>query len=93
MTEILHFEILRKHGQTHKQNTDKHTHTHTHKQTDMGITIPRPPPMGGEVMRQNLYIVIYFRPWTTIAYHNVYIYTFKVRTTVGLEQTRCMAAI
>ena len=37
MAEILHFEILRKHGQTHKQ-------------TDMGITIPRPPPMGGEVM-------------------------------------------
>ena len=44
MTEILHFEILRKHGQTHTQ-----THTQTHKQTDMGITIPRPPPMGGEV--------------------------------------------
>ena len=43
MTDILHFEILRKHGQT---NTDKHTH----KQTDMGITIPRPPPMGGEVI-------------------------------------------
>ena len=41
MAEILHFEILRKHGQTHKQ---------THKQTDMGITIPRPPPMGGEVI-------------------------------------------
>ena len=40
MTEILHFEILRKHGQTR-------THTQTHKQTDMGITIPRPPPMGG----------------------------------------------
>ena len=40
MAEILHFEILRKHGQTHK---------HTNKQTDMGITIPRPPPMGGEV--------------------------------------------
>ena len=37
MAEILHFEILRKHGQTHKQ-------------TDMGITIPRPPPMGGEVI-------------------------------------------
>ena len=35
MTEILHFEILRKHGQTR-------THTQTHKQTDMGITIPRP---------------------------------------------------
>ena len=27
------------------------TNTQTHKQTDMGITIPRPPPMGGEVMR------------------------------------------
>ena len=38
MAEILHFEILRKHGQTHKQ-------------PDMGITIPRPPPMGGEVIR------------------------------------------
>ena len=38
MAEILHFEILRKHGQTNTQ---------THKQTDMGITIPRPPPMGG----------------------------------------------
>ena len=41
MAEILHFEILRKHGQTHKQ---------TDRQTDMGITIPRPPPMGGEVI-------------------------------------------
>ena len=36
MAEILHFEILRKHGQTHTQ-------------TDRGITIPRPPPTGGEV--------------------------------------------
>ena len=44
MAEILHFEILRKHGQTNTQ-----THKQTHKQTDMGITIPRPPPMGGEV--------------------------------------------
>ena len=44
MAEILHFEILRKHGQT---NT--HTNKQTHTQTDMGITIPRPPPMGGEV--------------------------------------------
>ena len=26
------------------------TNTHTNKQTDMGITIPRPPPMGGEVI-------------------------------------------
>ena len=42
MAEILHFEILRKHGQTN-------THTQTNTQTDMGITIPRPPPMGGEV--------------------------------------------
>ena len=40
MTEILHFEILLKHGQTHK---------HTNTQTHMGITIPRPPPMRGEV--------------------------------------------
>ena len=53
MAEILHFEILRKHGQTnkhtHKQTntqTNKQTHTQTNKQTDMGITIPRPPPMG-----------------------------------------------
>ena len=45
MAEILHFEILRKHGQT---NT--HTNKQTHTQTDMGITIPRPPPMGGEVI-------------------------------------------
>ena len=56
MTEILHFEILRKHGQT---NMDKHTHTHTHKQTDMGITIPRPPPMGGEVKTVKDYILTY----------------------------------
>ena len=42
MADILHFEILRKHGQT------KHKQTNT--QTDMGITIPRPPPMGGEVI-------------------------------------------
>ena len=48
MAEILHFEILRKHGQTNTQ-TNKHTNKQTHKQTDMGITIPRPPPMGGEV--------------------------------------------
>ena len=44
MADILHFEILRKHGQT-----NKHPHTQTNKHTDMGITIPRPPPMGGEV--------------------------------------------
>ena len=48
MAEILHFEILRTHGQT---NTHTHTQTNkqTNKHTDMGITIPRPPPMGGEV--------------------------------------------
>ena len=49
MAEILHFEILRKHGQTHK-HTNTQTHKHTNTQTDMGITIPRPPPMGGEVI-------------------------------------------
>ena len=49
MAEILHFEILRKHGQTNTQ-THKQTHKHTNTQTDMGITIPRPPPVGGEVI-------------------------------------------
>ena len=44
MAEILHFEILRKHRQTNTQ---------THKQTDMGITIRRSPPMGGEVIMIN----------------------------------------
>ena len=52
MAEILHFEILRKHGQT---NT--HTNTQTNRQTDMGITIPRPPPMGGEVIITNIHIL------------------------------------
>ena len=41
MAEILHFENLRKHGQTNTQ-------------TDMGITIPRPPPMGGEVIMEHI---------------------------------------
>ena len=50
MAEILHFEILRKHGQTNTQ-TNTHTNKQTHTQTDMGITIPRPPPMGGEVIK------------------------------------------
>ena len=53
MAEILHFEILRKHGQTNKQ-----THRQTDRQTDMGITIPRPPPMGGEVNR-NITSMVY----------------------------------
>ena len=39
MAEILHFEILRKHGQTHKQ-TDRHGHYNT-----------SPSPSGGEVTR------------------------------------------
>ena len=51
MAEILHFEILRKHGQTNTPQTNTHTNKQTHTQTDMGITIPRPPPMGGEVKR------------------------------------------
>ena len=33
-----------------KTRTNKHTHKQTHRQTDMGITIPRPPPPGGEVI-------------------------------------------
>ena len=63
MAEILHFEILRKHGQTNTQ---------TDRQTDMGITIPRPPPMGGEVtnpqdLTQDLTQDFYFsmEPWTS----------------------------
>ena len=43
MAEILHFEILRKHGQTHKQ-----THKHTNKQTDRhGHYNTSPSPYGG----------------------------------------------
>ena len=59
MAEILH-EILRKHGQTNKQ---------THRQTDMGITIPRPPPMGGEVMITRMTLdhsAAFFRPQSYI---------------------------
>ena len=45
MAEILHFEILRKHGQTHKQ-----TNTHTNTQTDRhGHYNTSPSPYGGEV--------------------------------------------
>ena len=36
-----------------RTNTDKHTN----KQTDMGITIPRPPPTGGEVIMVIYYIL------------------------------------
>ena len=43
MAEILHFEILRKHGQTNTQ-----THTQTHKQTDRhGHYNTSPSPYGG----------------------------------------------
>ena len=42
MAEILHFEILRKHGQTNK-HTHKHTDRHGHYNTS-------PSPMGGEVI-------------------------------------------
>ena len=40
MAEILHFEILRKHG----HNTHTHTHTHTNKQTNKAIRDGRPRP-------------------------------------------------
>ena len=64
MAEILHFEILRKHGQTNTQ-THKQTHKHTNTQTDMGITIPRPPPVGGEVkMYETLHILPFGGPET-----------------------------
>ena len=43
MAEILHFEILRKHGQTNTQ-----THKHTHKHTDRhGHYNTSPSPYGG----------------------------------------------
>ena len=35
------------------------TNTHTNKQTDMGITIPRPPPMGGEVTNKQTWALQY----------------------------------
>ena len=41
MAEILHFEILRKHGQTHK-HTNTQTNRHGHYNTS-------PSPYGGEV--------------------------------------------
>ena len=70
MTEILHFEILRKHGQTHKQ-------------TDMGITIPRPPPMGGEVTIEAMRACILTFP---VLFHCIQLYflttcQYKVATT------------
>ena len=50
MAEILHFEILRKHGQT-----NKHTHKQTHKQTDRhGHYNTSPSPYGGEVITSYL---------------------------------------
>ena len=48
MAEILHFEILRKHGQTH-------THTHTHKQTNRhGHYNTSPSPYGGRGNKQTI---------------------------------------
>ena len=66
MAEILHFEILRKHGQT---NT--HTNKQTHTQTDMGITIPRPPPMGGEVIIKYPMLQLINDGWTSRRYTGV----------------------
>ena len=47
MAEILHFEILRKHGQTHK-----HTNKQTNKQT-WALQYLALPPMGGEVTNRH----------------------------------------
>ena len=49
---LWNFAKTRTNKQTH---THTHTHTQTNKHTDMGITIPRPPPMGGEVIK--VYII------------------------------------
>ena len=43
MAEILHFEILRKHGQTHK-HTNKHTNTQTNRHGHYNTS---PSPYGG----------------------------------------------
>ena len=48
MAEILHFEILRKHGQTHKQ-TDRHGHYNT-----------SPSPYGGRGNYDNDYTDVYY---------------------------------
>ena len=49
MAEILHFEILRKHGQTN-------THTHTNKQTHRhGHYNTSPSPYGGRGNKMSLY--------------------------------------
>ena len=47
-----------------KTRTNKHTNTQTHKQTDMGITIPRPPPMGGEVNMLN----VQYHDWRSLSW-------------------------
>ena len=62
MAEILHFEILRKHGQTntqtHKQ-THKQTNKHTNKHTNRhGHYNTSPSPYGGEVI--NTYVTTKF---------------------------------
>ena len=49
------------------ENTDKHTN----KQTDMGITIPRPPPMGGEVTNMNHTVGLHtLRTCAAMTHHN-----------------------
>ena len=84
MAEILHFEILRKHGQTNTQ-TNTHTNKQTHTQTDMGITIPRPPPMGGEV---KMHVCTACQQWVIICHHGIqmiyFVWTmswFKLKST------------
>ena len=48
MAEILHFEILRKHGQTHKR-TNKHTNTQTNRHGHYNTS---PSPYGGRCKHQ-----------------------------------------
>ena len=56
MAEILHFEILRKHGQTNTQ-THKHTNKQTNKHTNRhGHYNTSPSPYGGEV---NMHAYVY----------------------------------
>ena len=49
-----------------KTRTNKHTHKHTNKQTDRQTwAIPRPPPMGGEVITKLLPFCVYENQWVT----------------------------
>ena len=55
-------------------NTDTHTNT---QQTDMGITIPRPPPMGGEVNYRRLIVIL---PLENVYFHKFNCFDLSLKT-------------